>query len=127
MSKILLFVSAEVLFDGAFSLCVSLNQMSEFSHGEGLMKFNKSLLLNKVYVEKIKEHIFLTIKILGNDDLRDEKIRWEYLKYEIRKSNVRFSKNLSKEVTKETQSLEQKVKYFEGTITTYSTYNIKKG
>ena len=81
-----------------------------------------------MYVEKIKEHIFLTIKILGNDDLRDEKIRCEYLKYEIRKSNVCFSKNLTKEVTKETQSLEQKVKYFEGTITTYnSTFSIKKG
>ena len=25
----------------------------------------------------------LTIKILDNDDLRDEQVRWEYLKYEI--------------------------------------------
>ena len=57
--------------------------MSEFCHGKCLRKFNKSLLLNKEYVEKIKEHILLTIKMLDNDDLRDEKVRWEYLKYEI--------------------------------------------
>ena len=35
------------------------------------------------YVEKIKEHILLTIIILDNDDFRDEQVRWEYLKYEI--------------------------------------------
>ena len=56
----------------------SLNQMSEFSHGKGLWKFNKFLLLSKEYVEKVTEHIFLTIKMLDNDDLRDE-VRWEYL------------------------------------------------
>ena len=59
-----------------------LNQMSEFFRGKGLWKFNKSLLLNKEYV-KIKEHILLTIEMLDNDDLRDEEVRWEYLKYEI--------------------------------------------
>ena len=57
--------------------------MSEFFHGKGLWKFNQSLLLNKEYVGKIKEHILLTIKMLGNDDLRDEQVRWEYVKYEI--------------------------------------------
>ena len=97
----------------------SLNQMSEFSHGKGLWKFNKSLLLNKEYVEKIKEHILLTIKMLDNDDLRDEQVRWEYLKYEIRKFTIRFSKNLAKEVRKETQSLEEKVKHFESSVTNY--------
>ena len=46
--------------------------MSGFSHGKDLWKFNKSLLLNKEYVEKKKEHILLMIKMLDNDDLRDE-------------------------------------------------------
>ena len=93
--------------------------MSEFSHGKGLWKFYKSLLLNKEYVEKIKEHILLTIKMLDNDDLRDEQVRWEYLKYEIQKFTIRFSKNLAEEVRKETQSLEEKVKHFESSVTNY--------
>ena len=75
----------------------SLNQMSEFSQGKSLLKFNKSLLLNKKYVEKIKEHILLTIKKLDNADFRDEQVRWECLKYEIRKFTIRFSINLVKE------------------------------
>ena len=58
----------------------SLNQISEVSHGKGLWKFKKSLLLNKKYVENIKKHILLTIKMLDNDNLRDEQIRLEYLK-----------------------------------------------
>ena len=82
----------------------SLNQMIEFSQGKGLWKFKKSLLLNKEYVEKIKEHILLKIKMSDNDDLKDEEVRWQHLKYEIRKFTIRFSKILAKEVRKETIS-----------------------
>ena len=91
--------------------------MSEFSHGKGLWKFNKSLLLNKEYVEKIKEDIVLTVKMLENDDLRDGQVRWEYIKYEIQKFTIRFSKNLAKEVRKETQSFKEKFKHFESSVT----------
>ena len=28
--------------------------------------------------------------MLDNNDLRDEQVRWEYLKYEIRKLAIRF-------------------------------------
>ena len=93
-----------------------MNFLTEKAYGNLI---NKSLLLNKEYVEKIKEHILLTIKMLDNDDLRDEQVRWEYLKYEIRKFTIRFSKNLAKEVRKETQSLEEKVKHFESSVTNY--------
>ena len=44
-------------------------------------------------IENIKEHILLTIKMLDKDDLRDEQVRWEYLKYGIWKFTTRFSKN----------------------------------
>ena len=50
----------------------SLNQMSEFSHRKCLWKLNESLLSNKEYVEKIKEHTLLTIEMLNIDELRDE-------------------------------------------------------
>ena len=67
----------------------------------------------------MKEHILLTIKMLDHDDLKDEQVRWEYLKYEIRKLTIRFSENLAKAVRKETQSLEEKVKHFAGSVTNY--------
>ena len=93
--------------------------MSEFSHGKSLWKFNKSLLFNKEYVENIKEHILLMIKMLDSDDLQDEQVRWEYSKYKIRKFAIRSSKNLAKEVRKETQSLEEKVKHFKSSFIDY--------
>ena len=34
-------------------------------------------------IENIKEHILLTIKMLDKDDLSDDQVRWEYLKYGI--------------------------------------------
>ena len=49
-----------------------LNQVSEFSHGKGLCKFNKSLLLKKKYVEKIKENVLITIEMLHKDDPSEE-------------------------------------------------------
>ena len=49
----------------------SLNQMSKFSNGKGLRKFNRSLLSKKKYVEKMKKRILFTIKMLDNDDPRD--------------------------------------------------------
>ena len=57
--------------------------------------------------------------MLDNDDLRDEQVRWKYLKYEIRKLTSFFSKNLAKEVRKETWSLEEKVNHFESRVINY--------
>ena len=48
------------------------------------------------------------MKILDNDDLRDEQVRWEYLKYEIRKFTIRFSKNLLKRYEKRHNLLRKK-------------------
>ena len=48
-----------------------------------------------------------------------KQVRWECLKYEIQKFTIHFSKNLPKEVTKETQSLKEKVKHFESSVTNY--------
>ena len=57
--------------------------------------------------------------MLDNDDLRDEEVRREYLSYGIQKFTIRFSKNFAKEVRKETQSLEEKVKHFESRATNH--------
>ena len=42
--------------------------------------------------------------MLKNDDLRDKQVQWEYLQYEIRQFTICFSKDLAKEVRKETIS-----------------------
>ena len=62
-----------------------MNFLTEKSYG------NSINLLGKEYIEKtekIKEYILLTIQMVDNDDLRDEQVRWEYFKYEIRKFTI---------------------------------------
>ena len=44
----------------------------------------------------MKAHIANTQKSLDKENIRDDQARWEYLKYEIRKFSIKFSKLLSK-------------------------------
>ena len=71
------------------------------------------------------------MKMLHNDNFRNEQVRREYLKYEIDKFTICFTKNLAKEVRKRENSVSRKELYISKvvlliTITTYSTSNIKK-
>ena len=69
-----------------------MNFLTEKAYG------NSINLLDKEYIEKtkkIKRHILLTIQMVDNDDLRDEQVRWEYFKYELRKFTICFSKYLA--------------------------------
>ena len=60
--------------------------------GKGFSKFNNSLTSNDDYVENIKNQISETIRMLDQDKISDKQLRWEFLKYEIRKFNINFSK-----------------------------------
>ena len=49
----------------------------------------------------MKNQIFETLRMLDQDKITNKHLRWEYLKYEIRKFNLNFSKNLLKEENKD--------------------------
>ena len=70
--------------------------------GKGFWKFNNLLALNSDSVDKIKVHIANTQKSLDKENIRDDQARWEYLKYEIRKFSIKFSKLLSKNTKTQT-------------------------
>ena len=57
--------------------------------------------------------------MLDNDDLREEQVRWEYLKNEIRKFTIHFLKILANWVRKETKALEENAKQCESSVTCY--------
>ena len=48
--------------------------------------------------------------MLGQDKITDRHLRREYLKYEIRKFTMNFSKNLVKEKNKDRNILEKELK-----------------
>ena len=69
--------------------------------GKGFWKFNNSLTSNYDYVEKMKNQISETIRMLDQDKITDKHLIWKFLKYEIRKFTINFSKKLVKEENKD--------------------------
>ena len=76
--------------------------------GKCLWKPNNSLALNSDFVDKMKAQIANTQKSLDKENIRDDQARWKYLKYEIRKFSIKFSKLLSKNTKTQTLLLEKK-------------------
>ena len=68
------------------------------ARGKGFWKtvFSNSLTSNTEYVEKMENRIFETLRMFDQDKITDNRLRWEYLKYEIRKFTINFSKTLTK-------------------------------
>ena len=74
--------------------------------GKGLQKFNSSLLSNKKFVRNMKNHIVTITIFLNEENIFDDQIRWECLKYEIRKLFIHFSVSKAKKRNKEIKTLE---------------------
>ena len=65
--------------------------------GKGFWKFNNSLTSNAEYVEKIKNQISETLHMFDQDKITHKHLRWEFLKYEITKFTIKFSKKENKD------------------------------
>ena len=55
----------------------------------------------------MKTHIVDTLNLLDNENILDQNVRWDFLKYEIRKFTIDFSKALSKNEKQEVSYLEK--------------------
>ena len=91
-------------------LTLSSYHLKEFSQGRGLWKFNKSLIKNENYREQVRT---LIENVLDNLDPDNQLFCWEYLKYEIRKFSVHFSKDIARNKKTETMKLENNSKTLE--------------
>ena len=87
------------------------------TRGQGFWKFNNSLTSNSEYVEKMKNQILETLRMLNQDKITDKHLRWEFLKYEIRKFTMNFSKNLVKKENKDRNCLEKELNSLEKNLT----------
>ena len=61
----------------------------------------------------MKTHIVDTLNLLDNENILDQNVRWDFLKYEIRKFTFGFSKALSKNGKQEVSYFEKKLKDLE--------------
>ena len=92
-----------------FSYCKN----EERNRGRGLWKFDNSLIENQEYVHQMKKFISDTLNKLFNKNVLDDQVKWKYLKYNIRKYTINFSKKLAKNTNKKILDLEMKLKHFE--------------
>ena len=65
------------------------------------------------YSNKLRNHPSDSLSILDQNSIRDDQIRWEYIKFEIRQFSIIFSKNLSKYFNAQREVLEKELKDFE--------------
>ena len=59
--------------------------------------------------------------MLDQDKITDKYLRWEYLKYDIRKFTMNFSKNLVKEENKDRNVLEKELKKLQKNLNNFQT------
>ena len=78
-----------------------------------MWKFNNSLISNEDYVKKMKIHISDILNFLHKENIVDDQVIREYLKYEIRKFTIQYSKRLAKALRNERECLEGKLKLLE--------------
>ena len=88
----------------------TLRRSEIIAKGKGLWIFKSSLTLNKELVEKIKEHISTCLNLLEKENIVDDQVRWEYLKYEIRKFSIKLAKAQAMKRRLERALLEKKLK-----------------
>ena len=87
----------------------SLKRINNLPRGRSLWKFNNSLLQNDGYLRKMKTVTVETEQQLDSKQIKDDQVRWEYLKFKIRDQTIAFSKVLSANKRKEIFSLEGKL------------------
>ena len=61
----------------------------------------------------MKSHISDILNFLNNENIKDDQVIWEYLKYEIRKFTIQYLKRLAKTLREERKCLERKLKILE--------------
>ena len=83
------------------------------------------MIENEEYVHQMKKLISDTLNKRFNENILDDQVKWEYLKYNIIKYIVNFSKKLLKSTNRITAGLETKLKHFKNIAKTMFITNYK--
>ena len=92
-------------------ILISINtELGEFKKGRGYWKFNKQLLKDHIYVAGVREMV--QVKKVEYAEFNNQ-IKWELIKFEIRKFTMEYSKKVAREKKGLLISNEEKIKEFE--------------
>ena len=95
------------------AITVNFKAFQADNRGPSFWKFNNSLVENESFCTQIKIHINDIKVLLDNEKITDPQLRWEYMKYEIRKFCMRFSKQIAKQRKSEYKEIEDKIEEIE--------------
>ena len=96
-----------------FPIFFSLPKNIGVSRGKGFWEFNNYLCHRPDFITELKIHLKVISKKTSAEQITDEKLCWEYIKYEIKNFSIHFSKEKAKKTLAETVSLENKLKVLE--------------
>lgn len=86
------------------------------TRGPGYWKFNASLLNDPEYTNMIKQNIIKWKQEYRS--IEDDKLKWELIKYNVRKSSIAFAKTKTVGVRCKERELVEKIKILEQNLTT---------
>ena len=78
--------------------------------GKYFWEFNNSLIQNDKYVSEMKEHINFIKSSFDTIFENNLHSTWEFLKYDIRKLTIRYSKAKARERREKIETLEEKLR-----------------
>ena len=97
---------------------VNLNIKQTSQRGPGFWKFNSLLLKDNIYLNKLKTKLQHWKEKYNSDDYR---IKWEIIKYKIRKYTIKYSKALAKVKRGQIQALEMEINQLEKNLCEHNT------
>lgn len=98
------------------AITLSFNTFENERGGPSFWKFNNSLIENERYIVELKNIIQDLKTSLDRERIQNPQLRWELIKYEIRKFLIIFSKELARNRKKAYQQLESEIKNIENKI-----------
>ena len=101
------------------SLSVIISNNNEIKPDPGLWKFNNSLISDKNFTEKLKSFIENLKEDLDSENSFNDQVKWEYMKFQIQKFAISYSKIRAKNNRKTKIDLENKLKDLENDLNNY--------
>ena len=71
------------------------------------------MIKNEEHILHMKKIVLDSLNKFFNENIVDDQLRWEYLKYDIRKHTINFSKIIAKNTNNKIADLETKLKHFD--------------
>ena len=88
------------------AITLHIKHLPDSKHGPGHWKFNNSLLKDNQFTETLTNNIK---EWIGQNEIKDKGVFWDYLKYLIRKFTIAYSKNKRKEIRCREKELENRL------------------